>query len=56
MAPTKTNLTTGESDDVAGEIIKPEHIYRTLLHDIGVTADVTDMRVPAITALLTKSS
>lgn len=56
LAPTQTNLTTGESDNSNGEIIKPEHIYRTLLHDIGVTSDIADMRVPPITALLKKSS
>ncbi|MCO4761046.1 MAG: DUF1501 domain-containing protein [Myxococcales bacterium] len=56
LAPTKTNVSTGESDNSNGEIIKPEHIYRTLLHDIGITSDVADMRVPPITALLSKST
>ncbi len=56
LAPTKTNLQTGESDNSNGEVIKPEHIYRTLLHDLGVTKDVADMRVPPILAMLKKTT
>ena len=55
MAPTETNLKSGKQDNTNGHIIKPEHVYRALLHDIGVTEDVADLRVPALTALLKKS-
>lgn len=54
LAPTRTNLLTGQTDDTKGEVIKPEHIYRTLYHDLGVTADVADLRVPPLLALLAK--
>ena len=52
MMPLATNLATGKPDPENGEILKPEHIYRTLLTGIGVTDDVADLRVEPITALL----
>lgn len=54
LAPTHTNLASGKTDDTKGEVIKPEHIYRTLFHDLGVTADVADLRVEPLLALLKK--
>ena len=50
LEPAATNLTTGLPDP-EGEVLKPEHILRTLLTDIGVTEDVADLRVPSIDAL-----
>ncbi len=52
MAPTTTNLTTGASDP-AGEVIKPEHIMRALMHDAGIEGDPADLRVDPLMALLT---
>ncbi len=52
LAPMPTNLVTGLPDTAKGEIIKPEHIYRTLFWDLGVTADVADLRVEPLRALL----
>ena len=51
MAPQSVNLETGLVDP-GGEIIRPEHIHRTLLEGLGVTEDVGDLRAPAISALL----
>jgi len=52
MMPIPTNLATGEPDPENGEILKPEHIYRTLLTEIGEGEDIPDLRVDPITALL----
>ena len=51
MAPTPTNLLSGEHDP-GGEIVKPEHVIRALLHDIDVIEDVADLRVDPLVALL----
>lgn len=51
MSPSPTNLLTGQPDP-GGEIIKPEHVMRALFEMIGVTDDVADLRVPALSALL----
>ncbi len=51
MDPLPADLDTGRPDP-GGEVIYPEHIYRTLLHDVGVEEDVADLRVPPIGALL----
>ena len=50
MAPTPTDLSTGlPSPD--GEVIRPEHVLRTLLEEVGV-GDGPDLRVPPIGALV----
>ncbi len=51
MAPTTTNLETGESDR-EGEVIKPEHVIRALFVDSGISEDVADLRVEPLTAIL----
>ena len=51
MNPTTTNLVTGLPDP-GGEILKPEHVMRALLERVGLTDDVADLRVPALSALL----
>jgi uncharacterized protein (DUF1501 family) len=51
MSPYGCNLLTGQADP-GGEIIKPEHIYRALLHDAGVEGDPADLRVDPLMALL----
>ena len=51
MLPTPTDLVTGEPDP-DGEIVRPEHVIRALLHDVGVTEDVADLRVEPLAALL----
>lgn len=50
MQPQAIDLTTGALDP-AGEIPKPEHVFRALLDDIGVTDDVADLRVEPLRAL-----
>ena len=50
MESTPTNLLTGLPDP-GGEIIKPEHILRSLLHEGGVHDDVSDLRVEPLRAL-----
>ncbi|MEC9071105.1 MAG: DUF1501 domain-containing protein [Myxococcota bacterium] len=52
MAPTPTNLTTGQWDLEFGEVIRPEHVLRTLMVDAGIEEDDADLRVDPITALL----
>lgn len=51
MAPQSVNLESGMVDP-GGEIIRPEHIHRTLLESIGVSEDIGDLRAPSIPALL----
>lgn len=50
MAPTTTNLATGEPDP-GGEVIRPEHVLQTLFDEVGI-GDAPDLRVPAVPALL----
>ena len=47
----KVDLATGALS-ATGDIIRPEHIHRALLHGIGITDDVADLRVPPLTAIL----
>jgi len=47
----KVDLTTGTLS-ATGDIVRPEHIHRALLHGIGVTDDVADLRVSPLTAIL----
>jgi uncharacterized protein (DUF1501 family) len=51
MGPSRTNLTSGLLDP-AGEIIKPEHVIRTLMVEAGIDDDLADLRVPHVPALL----
>jgi uncharacterized protein (DUF1501 family) len=51
MSPQAVDLATGRVD-AGGEVIRPEHILRTLLVDAGLTDDGADLRVPPIPALL----
>lgn len=51
MSPTATNLYTGLPDP-AGEVVKPEHILRTLFAMSGIEDDLADLRVEPIHALL----
>lgn len=51
MNPTPTHLSTGLPDP-NGEIVKPEHVIRALLQDIGLTDDVADLRADPLLALL----
>ncbi len=54
MAPQRVDLETGRvtEDPERGEVIYPEHIWRTLLVDAGMTEDRADLRVPPISVLL----
>ena len=54
MAPQLVDVTTGRvtEDPTAGQIIYPEHIWRTLLTDAGLEEDRADLRVGPIPALL----
>ena len=50
MEPTTTNLVTGQfSPD--GEVVRPEHVLRTLLYSAGFEDDVADLRVDPVPAL-----
>jgi uncharacterized protein (DUF1501 family) len=51
MSPQPVDLATGQLDP-GGEVIRPEHIHRSLLEGLGVMDDVADLRVPSIPALL----
>jgi uncharacterized protein (DUF1501 family) len=53
MQPMAVNLQTGQavSNPAAGEVIRPEHILQTLLHEVGI-GEEADLRVPHIPALL----
>lgn len=51
MSPQPVDLTTGRvSPD--GEVIRPEHILRTLLVDSGLEEDEADLRVDPVPALI----
>lgn len=50
MAPTPTDLRTGSPSD-SGETIRPEHLFRALLTDLGVVEDVAEYGVEPLTAL-----
>jgi uncharacterized protein (DUF1501 family) len=50
LAPSRTNLTTGLSDE-GGDVLRPEHVIRALLTDAGVTEDIADLRVDPLTAI-----
>jgi len=51
MTPQPVDLTTGQVDS-GGEVIRPEHVHRTLLEGLGVTEDIADLRVPSIPILM----
>ena len=51
MEPTGTNLLTGLPDQ-GGEVVKPEHILRSLMVDAGISEDVADLRVDPLRALI----
>ncbi|HJL43552.1 MAG TPA: DUF1501 domain-containing protein [Myxococcales bacterium LLY-WYZ-16_1] len=50
MEPQPVNLGTGRVDP-GGEVVKPEHVIQTLLHDAGYTDDFADLRVGPIDAI-----
>lgn len=54
MQPQAVHLETGRvvTDPRDGEVIRPEHIWRTLLVDAGMEEDRADLRVPPIPALM----
>jgi len=51
MQPQPLDLATGLPSE-SGEIVRPEHILRALLHGIGVEDDIDDLRVDPFTAIL----
>ncbi len=51
LLPQAIDLASGQVDP-AGEVVRPEHILRALLHSIGVDDDIDDLRVDPLTALL----
>jgi len=50
MEPTATDLATG-MQSMDGEVVKPEHVIRSLMVDAGIEDDVADLRVEPIGAL-----
>ncbi len=51
MSPTHVDLQTGLVDE-GGEVIKPEHVLRTLMHLAGIEGDPADLRADPIGRLL----
>lgn len=51
MSPQPIDLATGELSE-GGEVVRPEHVWRTLLVDAGLEEDRGDFRVEPIRALL----
>lgn len=51
MEPQPVDLETGAYDP-AGEVIRPEHLLRTLMVDAGITADEADLRVDPVRAVI----
>lgn len=51
MAPVGTDLVTGEVDEAGGTIVKPEHLYRAILQDLGIEEDVAGLEVEGLSAL-----
>lgn len=51
MTPTRASLATG-SPDAAGEILKPEHVFRALMRHAGIEEDPGRLDVDAFEALL----
>lgn len=51
MSPQPVDLATG-AVSASGEVIRPEHVLRTLLVDAGITEDDADLRVEPIGALI----
>ena len=52
LNPFEMNLSTGEGDADAGEIVRPQQILRTLMSIAGVEDDISRLRVDPITAML----
>lgn len=52
MEPVPMDLNTGRPDP-GGEIVRPEHVLRTLYANTGLTEDVADMRADPIAAMMT---
>ncbi len=52
LGPAPTDLRTGLPDP-GGEVVKPEHVLRTLMTGMGIADDVADLRVGPIEALQT---
>ncbi len=54
MQPGLVELKTGAAskDPEVAEIVKPEHILRALLHEVGLTDDVADLRVDPLEAVM----
>ncbi len=50
LEPTACNLETGRPE-LGGEVIRPEHVMQTLMHNAGFTDDEVDLRVGPIPAL-----
>ena len=52
MRSQAVDLSTGLVDHDHGVRVSHEHVARTLLHSIGITDDIADLREDAITALI----
>ncbi|MFO0681734.1 MAG: DUF1501 domain-containing protein [Sandaracinus sp.] len=52
MQPQPVSLASGAVDEAHGEVIRPEHVLRTLMVDGGIADDEADLRVEPIAALL----
>lgn len=51
MAPVGTDLVSGEVDEQAGTIVKPEHVYRAILQDMGIEDDIAGLEVEGLSAI-----
>lgn len=50
MEPQAIDLVSG-LPALDGQVIRPEHILQTLLHNAGLDGDIADLRVPSVPAL-----
>lgn len=51
MAPVAMDLATGVPNATSGTVVKPEHIFRAILTDVGITEDIGDYRAEPLTAI-----
>ncbi|MEM9494176.1 MAG: transcriptional initiation protein Tat, partial [Myxococcota bacterium] len=52
MSPVACDLASGAVDGDGGTILKPEHVHRALLHSVGITEDIVELRAEPLTAML----
>lgn len=51
MAPLAMDLSTGALDEQAGEVVKPENVFRAILTEVGITEDAGELNAEPLTAI-----